>query len=437
MYYPYQHPSNSISKSLTEHKNSGRRWVEKARLVDFRGTVQDIEFAPNHLGLKLAACSADGIVRIYEAMDIVNLSNWTLMEEFEVSGMGNTTTTTTSTITSSTSSSAISNAATFQQPNFSLQPSTALKDHSDAHYCLSWCPSRFGPQMLTVGCGPFHSARIFRMDMHNKWVGMETLPHIDVVTDIAWAPNVGRSYQLIATSSKDGHVRIFKLSDESPNKSQQSTYATAVASSLTKKRFKVELIGDFPDHHSEVWRVEWNITGTVLSSSGDDGKVRLWKPTYLGEWKCLAIVAAESSGASSQLMNSHSSSLEQSQNIASNNALKSNQSSILNLAQGANTSGGHSKGSSFTGTSVFGTTASSSTSQQHQQQQQPSTSFTSTTTSTSTQPQQGFMSSSNVSSSLFSPVSTDMSSAALMGSSPGTSHQKYHHGYGYGFSGGD
>ena len=27
----------------------------------------------------------------------------------------------------------------------------------------------------------------------------------------------------------------------------------------------------------QVWRVSWNITGTVLSSSGDDGCVRLWK----------------------------------------------------------------------------------------------------------------------------------------------------------------
>lgn len=27
----------------------------------------------------------------------------------------------------------------------------------------------------------------------------------------------------------------------------------------------------------QVWRVSWNVTGTVLSSSGDDGCVRLWK----------------------------------------------------------------------------------------------------------------------------------------------------------------
>ena len=27
----------------------------------------------------------------------------------------------------------------------------------------------------------------------------------------------------------------------------------------------------------QVWRVCWNVTGTVLASSGDDSCVRLWK----------------------------------------------------------------------------------------------------------------------------------------------------------------
>jgi len=30
-------------------------------------------------------------------------------------------------------------------------------------------------------------------------------------------------------------------------------------------------------HQAEVWRVCWNILGTCLSSSGDDGCVRVWK----------------------------------------------------------------------------------------------------------------------------------------------------------------
>jgi WD40 repeat protein len=51
--------------------------------------------------------------------------------------------------------------------------------------------------------------------------------------------------------------------------------------SIARKRFRVDLVAEFMEHDAEVWRVEWNITGTILSSSGDDGKVRLWKGRLL------------------------------------------------------------------------------------------------------------------------------------------------------------
>lgn len=42
-------------------------------------------------------------------------------------------------------------------------------------------------------------------------------------------------------------------------------------------RFDINMVAQFEDHTSTVWRVCWNITGTILASSGDDGFVRLWK----------------------------------------------------------------------------------------------------------------------------------------------------------------
>ena len=44
------------------------RWVSKAELTDARKAVTCIQFAPRHLGLKIATGSADGFVRIYEAI---------------------------------------------------------------------------------------------------------------------------------------------------------------------------------------------------------------------------------------------------------------------------------------------------------------------------------------------------------------------------------
>jgi nucleoporin SEH1 len=104
-----------------EPKGSPKRWSEKARLVDSRGSVQDIEFAPRHLGLRLASASTDGYIRIYEALDVMNVSHWTLMEEFQI---------------------------------------CPTSREVDGQFCLSWCPNRFLPPMLVVGCGKEFTARV-------------------------------------------------------------------------------------------------------------------------------------------------------------------------------------------------------------------------------------------------------------------------------------
>jgi nucleoporin SEH1 len=108
-----------------EHRLSGKRWVERAKLIESRMAVQDIEFAPRHLGLKLATCSADGIVRIYEAMDIMNVSAWTCIDDIDVSAGTN-----------------------------------AHAKERDGFYSISWSTSRFHAAMFVVGCGQFRVAKV-------------------------------------------------------------------------------------------------------------------------------------------------------------------------------------------------------------------------------------------------------------------------------------
>ncbi|CAH1779774.1 unnamed protein product [Owenia fusiformis] len=68
-----------VGESRQEHGQS--HWVRRGTLVDSRTSVTDVKFAPKHLGLQLATCSSDGVVRIYEAPDVMNLSGWTLQHE--------------------------------------------------------------------------------------------------------------------------------------------------------------------------------------------------------------------------------------------------------------------------------------------------------------------------------------------------------------------
>jgi nucleoporin SEH1 len=138
----------------------------------------------------------------------------------------------------------------------------------DAHYALSWCPSKFFPTSIAVSTGKEYSVKLFRLDSHNKWAPMETLKgHSDLVTDVAWAPNLGRSFELIATSSRDGHVRIYKLKEElsKPSSLLGDTSSSSTSNALvgSKKRqalYKVECVADLKDHEAPVWRLNWNIT---------------------------------------------------------------------------------------------------------------------------------------------------------------------------------
>ena len=56
-------------------------WIKRTNLVDFRGSVTDFKFAPKTLRLLIATCSSDGVIRIYEAPDAMNLSQWTLQHD--------------------------------------------------------------------------------------------------------------------------------------------------------------------------------------------------------------------------------------------------------------------------------------------------------------------------------------------------------------------
>lgn len=58
-----------------------RKWVRRANLIDSRTCVTDVKFSPKWFGFFLATSSVDGIMRIYENPDIVNLSQWPLRHE--------------------------------------------------------------------------------------------------------------------------------------------------------------------------------------------------------------------------------------------------------------------------------------------------------------------------------------------------------------------
>ncbi|KAI7872205.1 WD40-repeat-containing domain protein [Spinellus fusiger] len=310
-----------------EPKNSQKRWAERFRLVESQGAVLDIAFSPIQGALRLATCSVDGMVRVYEALEPTNLAQWSQMEEFEIASsfVPETAKTQQPAHTNSTSSSNSSQASHLDAqpympspftsnplnvsqgispgPTNTLQTGTPATVHTpvdaDSGYCIDWCPNRTATALMVVGLGKEIGARIFKHDGHNRWYPAEYLPeHTQEVHDVSWAPSMARSYQLIATACKDHHVRIFKITDiPSTGHSLQKSHSfgklhsNSSSSRMGHRSFHVELVASLEDHHAEVWRVEWNVTGTILSSSGDDGKLRLWKADIHGQWRQMAVMA--------------------------------------------------------------------------------------------------------------------------------------------------
>lgn len=155
------------------------RWASKATLSDARRAVTCVEFAPRHLGLRLASGSADGIVRIYEALDTMNLNHWKLEAEIEPDNDGGG-----------------------SSSNPSSDGNSSSSNENMGVLSLSWCTGRFEPAALVVGLSSGRVAIYRYNDTQRSWNCIRLPGHADPssgvprgVLDVAWAPNVGRSFR--------------------------------------------------------------------------------------------------------------------------------------------------------------------------------------------------------------------------------------------------
>ena len=262
------------------------RWVRRASLTDARRAATCLEFAPRHWGLQLAVGSADGCVRIYEAVDIMNLAQWPLAATLQLPQL------------SSSSSQIVSSSETSTTTTTTNAPPPHVSS-------LSWCTGRFEPPTLVVGGSHLMiyryiegAARSWQVLLELETTSVATGPipppgrHRDVV-NVAWAPNVGRRYHFIAATFDDGQLNVYKvlrgdvLQPSStmttiavPSKSGAALPSSATAATTTKEAAPpplwLESCQTLPTEHA-AWTCQWNVTGTVLACSGDDGVVQLWK----------------------------------------------------------------------------------------------------------------------------------------------------------------
>ncbi|KAF9256157.1 WD40 repeat-like protein [Marasmius fiardii PR-910] len=290
------------------------RWVERAVLLDARGMVRAVEFALHHFGLKLAMISTDNFLRIYECLEQPSLTTWQLLEEVDVLLIPSTYSsyhsraytvalampTQTHASLDGAPASLVAQVLLQQQTSTPARPGLGNREADEiiaagcgvnglikvSHRPFIVLDPNVPPTPLAVPALPFISTREgggspSGSNLHPQDSEQPT-PHS--IVSVSWAPSCGRSYYLIATGSRDGRVRIWKVKpaiDHDDLDEMEDADAPQDEGS-----WSAMLVVDHDAHKSCVGRVDWNVTGTILSSAGNDGRIRLLKATIGGNiWR--------------------------------------------------------------------------------------------------------------------------------------------------------
>lgn len=215
------------------------RWHQRLSIEDGRTVVNDVQFAPKHLGLKIATASGDGVVRIFDIQPSLNSENaYKLAQRFMPGG----------------------------------------SQRHAAVVCLAWCKCAFDCPMLIVGTVT-GKVQIWRADISMMWEKIIDLPGHDPrpATGVDWAHDMCRPFYNVASCGADGKLQLHRLSK------QRSDYETGVVQVACERSVDLQN-GPKCDTESVSWGVEWDRTGTFLKCSGDDGVLRLWQKGYDGNW---------------------------------------------------------------------------------------------------------------------------------------------------------
>ncbi|KAG8964066.1 hypothetical protein FRC05_004293 [Tulasnella sp. 425] len=219
----------------------------RATLIEARGSVRSVEFAPPYFGLKLATISTDMYLRTYECLDVHNLSSFTVLEELDMStvssplltGQGTPTLTAASLESSSSSlgpqmypSSSVTRIVLPAPggPNPAANPVNVQLTRPgigarevDRGWCLSWCKEKWWGELIAVGSGTSGVLKIIEFPPNQHPITHLTVtqeppaakgarpPKPLAIISVPRTPTCGRSYHLVATASRDGLVRNWKL----------------------------------------------------------------------------------------------------------------------------------------------------------------------------------------------------------------------------------
>jgi len=243
-----------------------------ATLMCHTGPVWQVAWANPKFGVLLASCSYDGSVVINKEAP---QNTWTKIHEHRLHD-------------------ASVNSVAWAPHEYGLMLACASSDgrvsvleykgdkwvckmlHNDKLGCnsVSWAPYSAigsvledGTQVLRLVTGSCDNlVRVWKclVRQGEEWQqeSCKVSPHTDWVRDAAFAPNTAMPFNMIASCSEDKRVCIWK-----------QTVAGGDWDATVMHTFE-----------APVWRVSWSVTGNVLAVSTGDHKVSLWKQSVDESW---------------------------------------------------------------------------------------------------------------------------------------------------------
>ena len=108
--------------------------------------------------------------------------------------------------------------------------------------------------------------------------------HRGCINDMNYAPDVGRSYGLLATASDDKSVRLWKLRRKAPRETGAGAPARGGTAVAVREALEASVLQELA-HDSIVWRCVWCAAGSMIACSVDEGAVHIYKQDEQGVWK--------------------------------------------------------------------------------------------------------------------------------------------------------
>lgn len=162
-----------------------------------------------------------------------------------------------------------------------------LKAHEQGCNAVSWCPyiqdsAAAGQETVNsegkriVSGGDDSLVKIWKDKGDGTWELEHCLEgHSDWVRDVAWSPVIMQDVHTIASCGQDKKVIIWRCSN------------------VDQRKWNAIPIEEFDD---ALWHVSWSLCGRILAVSGGDNKISLWRENLQNQWIRISDAEVEKKG---------------------------------------------------------------------------------------------------------------------------------------------